>query len=79
VEAGRGFIMGELVTKQGLALAMETQTLRLTVRLGTMLMVAVTALGDPEAHVGAARPRYRGGSLALNPVQPREMPQYLSW
>jgi hypothetical protein len=36
--------MGELVTKQDLALAPETQTLRLTVRLGTMLVVAVAAL-----------------------------------
>jgi hypothetical protein len=43
-EAARDFIMGELVTKQDLALAMETQTLRLTVRLGTMLVVAITAL-----------------------------------
>jgi hypothetical protein len=44
-EAARDFIMGELVTKQDLAVAMETQTLRLTVWLGTMLVVAVTALG----------------------------------
>jgi hypothetical protein len=36
--------MAELVTKQDLALALETQTLRLTVRLGTMLVVGLGAL-----------------------------------
>jgi len=36
--------MAELVTKQDLALALETQTLRLTVRLGTMLVVGFGAL-----------------------------------
>jgi hypothetical protein len=35
-EAARQFIMAELVTKQDLTLALETQTLRLTVRLGAM-------------------------------------------
>lgn len=44
-EAARDFIMAELVTKQDLALAMETQTLRLTVRLGAMLVIAIGALG----------------------------------
>jgi hypothetical protein len=43
-EAARDFIMGELVTKQDLALAMETQTLRLTVRLGTIVVVGLGAL-----------------------------------
>jgi hypothetical protein len=43
-EAARDFIMAELVTKQDLALALETQTLRLTVRLGTMLVVGLGAL-----------------------------------
>jgi len=36
--------MAELVTKQDLTLALETQTLRLTVRLGGMLFLAVGAL-----------------------------------
>jgi hypothetical protein len=43
-EAARDFIMAELVTKQDLALALETQTLRLTVRLGAMLVIAISAL-----------------------------------
>jgi hypothetical protein len=36
--------MAELVTKQDLALALETQTLRLTVRVGAMLVVGFGAL-----------------------------------
>jgi hypothetical protein len=40
----RDFIMAELVTKQDLALALETQTLRLTVRVGAMLVVGLGAL-----------------------------------
>jgi hypothetical protein len=36
--------MAELLTKQDLALALETHTLRLTVRLGAMLVVAIGAL-----------------------------------
>ena len=36
--------MVELVTKQDLALAMETLTLRLTVRLGGIVVVAIGAL-----------------------------------
>jgi hypothetical protein len=43
-EAARDFIMAELVTKQDLALALDTLTLRLTVRLGAMLVVAIGAL-----------------------------------
>ena len=43
-EAARQFIMAELVTRQDLTLALETQTLRLTVRLGAMLFLAVGAL-----------------------------------
>jgi hypothetical protein len=38
------FSMTELVTKQDLTLALETQTLRLTERLGAMLAVAIGAL-----------------------------------
>jgi hypothetical protein len=36
--------MAELVTKQDLALALDLVTLRLTVRLGAMLIVAIGAL-----------------------------------
>jgi hypothetical protein len=43
-EAARQFIMAEIVTKQDLALALETQTLRLTVWLGGMLFLAFGAL-----------------------------------
>ncbi|HLH90782.1 MAG TPA: hypothetical protein VKX28_20200 [Xanthobacteraceae bacterium] len=43
-EAVRQFIMAELVTKQGLAMALKMQTLQLTVRLGVMLFLAVGAL-----------------------------------
>lgn len=43
-EAAREFVMAELVTKTDLAAAIETQTLRLTVRLGVMLAGAVAVL-----------------------------------
>ena len=43
-EAARAFIMAELVTRQDLAAALETQTLRLTVRLGGLL-AGLLALG----------------------------------
>jgi hypothetical protein len=43
-EAVRDFVMVELVTKADLAAALETQTLRLTVRLGVLLFIAVGAL-----------------------------------
>ncbi len=43
-EAVRTFVMVELVTKQDLASAMETQTLRLTVRLGIMNAALMTPL-----------------------------------
>lgn len=43
-EAARDFIMAELVTKTDLTAAMDTLTLRLTVRMGGMLMIAVGAL-----------------------------------
>lgn len=47
-DAARQFIMAELVTKQDLAAAIELQTLRLTVRLGSLLgsllALAVAAL-----------------------------------
>lgn len=41
-EAAREFIMGEVVTKEDLRLAMDNLTLRLTVRLGTIVIAAVT-------------------------------------
>jgi hypothetical protein len=44
-EAVRMFIMNELVTKEDLRLALETQTLRLTVRMGVMLAAGLTLLG----------------------------------
>ena len=43
-EAAREFIMTELVTKADLQTAVELISLRLTVRLGGMLAVAVGAL-----------------------------------
>ncbi len=43
-DAARQFIMAELVTKQDLAAAIETQTLRLTVRLGGLLALGIGAL-----------------------------------
>lgn len=43
-EAARDFIMAELVTKSDLNAALDTLALRLTVRLGAMLTVAVGAL-----------------------------------
>jgi len=43
-EAVRQFIMTELVTKTDLAQAMDLQTLRLTVRLGAMFVVGISAL-----------------------------------
>jgi hypothetical protein len=44
-EAVRMFIMNELVTKEDLRLPLETQTLRLTVRMGVMLAAGLTLLG----------------------------------
>lgn len=44
-DAAREFVMAELVTKTDLAAALETQTLRLTVRLGVMLVGAIALLG----------------------------------
>lgn len=43
-EAARDFIMAELVTKSDLASALEAQTLRLTVRLGGLLVMGIGAL-----------------------------------
>ena len=43
-EAAREFIMAELVTKQDLALALDNLALRMTVRLGTMLVIGIGAL-----------------------------------
>lgn len=43
-EAARDFIMAELVTKSDLSAALDTMTLRLTVRFGGMLAIAVGAL-----------------------------------
>ena len=36
--------MGELLTKQDLETALETFALRLTMRLGTMLVIAIAAV-----------------------------------
>jgi hypothetical protein len=44
-EAARDFIMIELVTKQDLQSAIDTQTLRLTVRLGGIVAAGVGVLG----------------------------------
>ena len=44
-EAAKMFIMNELVTKEDLRNALETQTLRLSVRLGVMLAAGLTLLG----------------------------------
>ena len=44
-EAARDFIMIELVTKQDLQAAIDTQTLRLTVRLGGIVAAGVAVLG----------------------------------
>lgn len=43
-DAARQFIMAELVTKTDLVQALETQTLRLTVRLGAMLATGIAIL-----------------------------------
>jgi len=43
-EAAREFVMTELVTKTDLQLALETQTLRLTVRLGGLLAAGIAIL-----------------------------------
>lgn len=43
-EAARDFIMSDLMTKADLAAAMDNLTLRLTVRLGGLLMAGVGAL-----------------------------------
>jgi len=50
-EAAREFIMSELVTKTDLQAAMETQTLRLTVRLGG---IVAAGFGVLAAAVGIA-------------------------
>lgn len=43
-EAARDFIMAELVTKTDLAAALDTLTLRLTTRLGGIIVAGVGAL-----------------------------------
>ena len=43
-EAAREFMMAELVTKTDLGLALDHLALKLTVRLGAMLVVAIAAL-----------------------------------
>jgi hypothetical protein len=43
-EAAREFVMGELVTRSDLQAAMDTLSLRLTLRLGVMLATAVATL-----------------------------------
>ena len=44
-DAARTYIMGELVTGQELRETLDTQTLRLAVRLGAMMVGAVALLG----------------------------------
>ncbi|HEY2538783.1 MAG TPA: hypothetical protein VGI28_04700 [Stellaceae bacterium] len=44
-DAARMFIMNELVTKEDLRTALETQTLRLSVRMGVMLAAGLSILG----------------------------------
>ena len=44
-EGVKMFVMNELVTKEDLRAAIETQTLRLTVRMGVMLAAGLTLLG----------------------------------
>jgi hypothetical protein len=45
------FIMNELVTKEDLRAAIETQTPRLSVRMGIMLAAGLTLLGAvPRLH-----------------------------
>jgi hypothetical protein len=43
-EAAREFVMGELVTKSDLQAAMDTLSLRLTLRLGAMLATGLATL-----------------------------------
>ena len=43
-EAAREFVMGELVTKSDLQAAMDTLSLRLTLRLGVMLATGLATL-----------------------------------
>ena len=43
-DAAREFVMAELVTKLDLTNALEAQTLRLTVRLGGLLVAGITVL-----------------------------------
>jgi hypothetical protein len=43
-EAAREFVMAELVTKSDLQAAIDTQTLRLTVRLGGIMVTGLGAL-----------------------------------
>jgi hypothetical protein len=43
--AAKMFIMNELITKEDLRLALETQTLRLSVRMGVILAAGLTLLG----------------------------------
>jgi hypothetical protein len=43
-EAAREFVMGELVTRSDLQTAMDTLSLRLTLRLGVMLAAGLATL-----------------------------------
>jgi len=45
-DAARTYIVLELVTREDLRLALDAQTLRLTVRLGMMLAGAVALIGS---------------------------------
>jgi hypothetical protein len=44
-EAAREFIKAELVTKQDLALALDNLALRMTVRLWTIVVIAIALAG----------------------------------
>jgi DNA-binding transcriptional regulator YdaS (Cro superfamily) len=48
-QAARQYIMIELVTKEELRQALDTQTLRITVRMGVMMAAAVGIFGTMAA------------------------------
>jgi hypothetical protein len=48
-DAAGTYIFGELVTREELRQALDTQTLRLTVRMGVMIAVGVAILGTFQA------------------------------
>ncbi len=50
-DAARTYILGELVTREELRQALDTQTLRLTVRMGVMIAAGIAILGTLQALV----------------------------